>query len=172
MFSKLNGRLIIVHLAAYWLFYYAFQTFAFLYDRGFFNPRYTAVFQAQFPERYKLDVTIIQQAGNIGLLVVYVISWFIASKRGWHWINDVLVFIIAFALGNLEWFGWDHLSPVFLAIGNSFTNSIARFVSNGAIMVALGCLLLFSKSILRFIDRGQSDYKAKLATDKIARRVK
>jgi hypothetical protein len=173
LFSTLNARLIIIHLIAFWFFFYAFQTFAFLHDHTFFNPILERVNRLQFPDRYNFDKTLIQQMGNAGLIVAYVIAWFIASKWNWHWINSVIVFVIAFALGNLNWFGWDTLSVIFLAPGKLFgINTIGSLLTNGVIMLALGLLLLFLKNVNVYINNGDPGQKRKIEADKKARRLK
>jgi hypothetical protein len=89
-FSNLNIRLILVHFIGFWFFFYSGETFGFLRDRGFFHPLYSAVAQAQFPDRYAADVNFIKQAGNIAALIGYILAWSISSKKGWHWINDLV----------------------------------------------------------------------------------
>ena len=168
-----NVRLILIHLAAFWLFFYAFQTLAYLHDRGFFNPMFDQVNRTVFVPRYNFDKTFVAEAGNFGLVLAYIISWFICSKRGWHWINGVIVFVIAFALGNLNWFGWEHLYVIFLAPGKMFDQGSAwRFWTDGLVMLLLGSLLLFLNSIKRFIDKGNLNTKEGLRPEKKAGRIK
>lgn len=160
LLSNLNGRLLIVHLAAFWLFFYAFQTLAFLRDAAFFNPAVVHINHLQFPDRFTYYVTFIHQLGNIGLLVAYIISWFISSKRGWHWINCTLIFLFLFVMGNVHirgdyYLGWSHLAQFFLAPGKLFIlGSKWSYILNGGLMLAIGCLLFFYKPLIRFIDRG------------------
>jgi hypothetical protein len=172
-FSNFNIRLIIINLVGFWFFYYAGATFGFLHDRSFFIPVYTKIAQAQFPERYAYDVNLIQQIGNVSILVAYIVAWFISKKQGWHWINDVVVFVIAILLGNVNWFGWDHLSSIFLLPGRPFNaGSILHYLVPGLIMLALGLAVLFSKRLMRFIDKGQSKNLQAIAASKKARRVR
>jgi len=172
LFSNLNGRLIIVNLLAFWFFFFAFQTFAFLHDYQFFNPLMERLNRLQFPDRYKMDITIIRQAGNFGIVAAYVIAWFTASKRNWHWINGVIAFVIAFALGNTNWFGWDTLSPIFLAPGKLFgVNTVPSLVINGIILLAIGLLFLLLKKVNNFVNNGDPGYKKAVEADKKARRV-
>ena len=119
-----------------------------------------------------LIMAFIEQMGNIGLLVAYVISWFISVKRGWHWINGVIAFLIAFALGYYNWFGWDHLSGVFLAPGRLFgQTSLWNFLLSGSIMLAIGLLLALWKKVQLFIDKGSYIDKKAIEEDKKKRRV-
>jgi len=172
LFSNLNARLIIIHLIAFWFFFYAFQTFAFLHDPDLLIPRLAAMIHVTFPQRFNFDKTLIEQLGNLGILVAYVISWFIASKWNWHWINGVIVFVIAFALGNLKWFGWDTLSGIILAPGKLFNKAVVNILVNGTIMLAVGLALLLLKGVIKYINNGDPKVKRKVEAEKIARRVK
>jgi hypothetical protein len=171
--SNFNIRVILLHLVTFWLFFYAGQTFCFLHDRNFFNPTYGSVFRSQYADVYKHDLVLIRQMGNVSLLLAYVLAWFVSSKHGWHWINDAITFVIAFALANLDWFGGDHLAPVFLVPGKIFIpNSWESYVLDGLVMMALGLLVLYSKRLIGFINRGQKDKQQALAAEKTARRVR
>jgi len=171
-FTNLNWRLIIIQLVSLWFFFYAFQTLAFLKDRAFADPLLNSIIKASQKPRYAMDKTFIEQIGNIGLVVAYVLWWFVASKKGWHWINGVIAFIVAFALGFFNWFGWDHLSNIFLAPGRLFQQtSMWNFLLSGGIMLAIGLFLLFWKKMQLFIDRGSYVDKKAIEADKKKRRV-
>ncbi len=103
-----NWRLITIHLVAFWFFFHGVQTLAFLKDPSFGSPQLNAFIEAGQKPRYAIDKTFIEQMGNIGLLFAYVLAWYIAWKRGWHWLNDVLAFVIAFGLGYFNWGGWNN----------------------------------------------------------------
>jgi hypothetical protein len=160
LISQLNIRLILIHLAAFWLFFFAFHTLAFLHDNAFFNPVLYQVNRVTFPDRFNADITFIEQAANIGLVLAYIISWFICLKKGWHWINGVIIFVIAFILGNKNWFGWQLVNKVFLTPGRIFHDgSLLIYWTDGLIMLLLGSLLLFLNPVKRFIDRGSAEQK-------------
>jgi len=171
-FLNLNWRLILIQLVSFWFFYYGFQTLAFLHDLAFANPNLNAMIRVAQKPRYELDKNFIEQIGNIGLVAAYILWWFIAVKRDWHWINGVIAFIIAFALGYYNWFGWDHLSGIFLAPGRLFKQTIWNFLISGSIMLALGLLLAFWKKVQSFIDRGSYVDKKAIEEDKKKRRVR
>jgi hypothetical protein len=172
-FSNLNVRLIIVYLVAFWFFYYGTETLAFLYDRALAEPTLGSIIHITQKSRYESDEVFIRQMGNIGLLAAYVISWFVSSKKGWHWINGVIAFVIAFALGYLNWFGWDHLSGIFLAPGRIFKRTSAwNFIVSGSLMLAIGSLLFFWKKVQLFIDRGNYVNKKTIEADKKKRRIR
>ena len=171
--SNLNWRLIIIQLISLWFFFYAFQTLAFLKDRAFADPTLNTIIKAAQKPRYAIDETFIEQMGNIGLVAAYVLWWFIASKKGWHWINGVIAFIVAFALGAWNWFGWDHMSGIFLAPGRIFKQtSIWNFVVSGSILLALGLLLALLKKVQSFIDKGSYVDQKAIDEDKKKRRVR
>jgi len=173
-FSVFNVRLIIIHLVAFWFFYYGIETLAFLHDRYLGEPSLAGIIRAGQKARYDNDKTFIEQFGNIGLLLAYVISWFVCAKKGWHWINGVIAFLMAFALGYFNWFGWDHLSGIFLAPGRLLfpRSSIWNFILSGVIMVGLGSALFFWRKVLDFIDRGSYVDKAALEAEKKKKRVR
>jgi hypothetical protein len=172
-FSKFNIRLILIHLAAFWCFFFAAETFGFLHDHLFLDSQYVQLRKAQFPERFQVDMTIIEQAGNVGILIAYVLAWFIATAKRWHWINDVIAFAIGILLGNKGWFGWAHLYKIFWAPGKIFVdNGFLSYLTDGLVMLAIGLAILYSKSLIRFIDNGQSKDKAALVAEKKARRVR
>jgi hypothetical protein len=153
LFSNLNIRLIIINLLAFWLFFYAFQTLAFLHDYYFLCLPAEHLMRLNFPARLAADKNIVMQAGNFGLLAAYVISWFIAQKKEWHWLNGVISFVITFILCYLGWFGWSFLHVVFLAPQKLFEPvSWWGYLTSGLIMIALGSLVLFSKRVIRYID--------------------
>jgi len=161
LFSNLNARLIIINLTAFWLFFYAFQTLAYLHDYNFLRLPSERMIRLNFPARGQSDMVFIGQAGNFGLMVAYIISWFIATKRNWHWLNGIVAFLIAFTLTNLGYFGWNFVHGIFRTPGKLFpVNSMWGYLLNGAIMIALGCLLLLSKRMIRYIEGDKSQNSA------------
>jgi hypothetical protein len=98
-------------------------------------------------------VAFIEQAGNIGLVVAYIISWSICTKRDWFWLNSVIIFVIAFILRNLGWLGWKYLNHIFYVPGKIFKeHSIWGYITDGLIMLAIGLVIFFSKKLTRYID--------------------
>jgi hypothetical protein len=81
--------------------------------------------------------------------------------------------VICVVLGGLNWMGFDHLSFIFLAPGRLFPiNSLATFLVNGVVMLGIGLLVLLSKRLIRFIEKGQHNYRESLVKEKLARRVR
>jgi len=166
LLSNLNTRLIIIDLIAFWLFFYAFQTLAFLHDYNFLFLPADHMARINSSGRKDSDLLFVSQAGNFGLVAAYVISWFVANKRNWHWLNGVIVFLITFTLTNLRYFGWNFLHVIFQAPGKIFAiNSIWSFITDGIIMIAIALLLLLSKRVIRYIEGSKAD-KTALVIDK------
>jgi hypothetical protein len=159
-FSKFNVKLLVIHFIAFWLFIYAFQTLSFLYD---FNFLIFAPVEARLNDsaRMNLDMKIVAQAGLLGAIAGYIISWRISLKRNWFWLNSVLIFVLIYVLKLYDLLGWGKMQKVFLLPGHIFRlNTRTFYVTNGLIMLAIGCFLLFSERIKRFIDRKSVAKKA------------
>ena len=143
----------LIDLVAFWLFLYGFQIIAFLHDYDFLFLPQNHMLRLNLPARQDADDTIIKQAGNFGLLIAYVISWVIANKKNWHWINGVIVFVVSFALGNLGYFGWRFVRNIFMAPGKILPEfNKWGYMIDSVIMLAIGLVLLLSKKIIRYID--------------------
>ena len=150
--SKINVRLMVIHFIAFWLFVYGFQTLAFLHD---FNFLILLPVEARINDvpRTNLDMKIVAQAALIGAIVAYIISWRISLKRNWFWVNSVFIFVLIYVLKLYDVLGWPQLQKVFLLPGSIFRlNTRTYYVTNGAVMLAIGIFLLFSGKVKRFID--------------------
>ena len=146
--SKINFRQLFIHFLASWFFIYAFHTLSSLYDYSFLYTAAEHLNRTNDPQRFASDMYIINESGAIGLIVAYIISWQISLRRNWFWLNSVIVFAIAFVLKYNNLLGWSSLQHVFLAPGHVFrVNSIACFLTNGLIMLAIGLVLFFLKGI-------------------------
>lgn len=150
--SKFNIKLMVIHFVAFWFFIYGFQTLAFLYDFNFliFLPVEARINDVP---RTNFDMKIVAQAGLVGAIAGYLISWRISLKRNWFWLNSVIIFVLIYVLKLYDLLGWSQLQKVFLLPGQIFRlNTRTYYVTNGAVMLALGCFLLFSNKIKAFID--------------------
>jgi len=157
--SKINIRLMVIHFIAFWLFIYGFQTLAYLYDFNFliFLPVEARINDVP---RTNLDMKIVAQAGLVGAIVAYVISWRISLKRNWFWLNSVFIFVLIYVLKLYDLLGWNQLQKAFLAPGSIFRlNTRTYYVTNGAVMLAIGCFLLFSGKVKKFIDGKKAEEK-------------
>jgi hypothetical protein len=159
-FSNLNPRLIVIHLVGFWFFAFAFFTLGFLHDYNFLHLSSEHMLLLNDKPRFVFDMEFIRQAGNFGMLAAYIISWAISTKRNWHWVNSVFVFMVAFILYNLGYFGWNILHGVFQTPGKLFpSTSIWAYLTNGVIMLAIGTLIFFSKRLVRYIEKNNKVQK-------------
>jgi len=170
-FSNFIFRLLIIHFIAFWLFVWAFQTFAFLHDYTFLFMTAEHITRLNFPERYKADLMIVEQAGNIGLLVAYVISWYISNKKNWHWINSLVIFLLLFLLKNFVLHNF--LNNIFLVRGGAFKiYTVWGHILLGTALIAVGLVLFLSKRIIRFIDPAYKTNKKAAVTHKAVAKAK
>jgi hypothetical protein len=154
-FANLNPRLMAIHFIAFWFFMYGFFILAFLHDYNFLHLTSERTMLLNDKGRFITDKEFIRQSGNFGLLAGYIISWVISTKRNWHWVNSVIIFIPAFVLYNLGYLGWNFVHDFFQTPGKLFrSDSIGYYVTSGLVMLAIGCLIIFSKRLMRYIDRG------------------
>ena len=169
--SKINVRLMIIHFIAFWLFIYGFQTLAFLYDFNFLILLPVEARMNDVP-RTNLDMKIVAQVALVGAIVAYIISWRISLKRNWFWLNSVFIFVLIYVLKLYELLGWSQLQKAFLLPGRIFRlNTRTYYVTNGAVMLAIGSFLLFSDRVKRFID-GKSAAAPKSADGVKVKQVK
>jgi hypothetical protein len=159
--SKLNWRLILIHLIACGFFIYSFLVFSYLHDHkflmGFLN-RPKNWFHN--PQNWHFDISTFSNAAlwislskPLGLLIGFLISLAITIKKHWYWVNSLIVFFVAFLLLRYNLFGWHYLSYVFLVPGSLFKEySIGYFLVNGLLMLAIGLLLFFLRRVQQFIN--------------------
>ncbi len=157
--SNLNARLLAIHFVAFWLVMYAFQEAAFLRDYKFMYLDHFGRMNAPF--RYDADMALVEQAGNIGLILAFILSWVISGRKNWHWINSVIVFVATFAIENLWLLRWKKFHDIYLSPGGLFKAfSISAHVAVIVILLAVAGLLIYSKPIVRFISGKANDKKA------------
>jgi hypothetical protein len=168
LFSNFNSRLLAIHFIAFWFFIYAFQTLGFLHDYKFLFMIQERVNRLNFPDRFNADMIFIQQAGNIGLLAAYVISWTISTNRNWHWINSVFIFLLAFVIKNFVLVKWSSYNNVFMSPGGVFkVYSIWGHVAIGLIAIAVGLVIFFSKALIRYIEKNSATDKKSTNNKKV-----
>lgn len=170
-FSQLNPRQLVIHFVAFWFFIYALDTLASLYDYQFLYHPSAYMEQLVKRDQFNNDILVVNLVGTLGLVIAYIISWRISVQYNWFWANAVIIFLVEFFLKSHNYLGWDVLKTFFLQPGTLLgENSIPCIIVNGLIMLALGCLLLFNKKIILYIDNGvkSEDKKAKLKAAKLA----
>jgi len=166
--SKLNWRLIIVHLVACGFFIYSFKMFSYLHDNKFLmgllnhpknwiaNPQnwhFNAI-------TLSYDLLWIGLSQVVGLLVGFMISLMITIKNQWYWVNSLIVFVLGMIFSKFNLFGWKYLKIIFLTPGSFFKDySIGYLLVNGLVMLTIGCLLFFLRWPKHFINRGRNSGK-------------
>jgi hypothetical protein len=154
-FSKLNTRQLIIHFIASWFFIYAFDTLFSLYDYSFQYQSSSYLVSITAQQRYNTDILIVNEFGTLGLIIAYIISWWISSKHNWFWANSVIVLLIAFFLKGQDYLGWGMFKEIFLVPGKIFDlNSRGYLITNGVVMLAIGLFLLLKKQVINYIDKG------------------
>ena len=149
--SKLNWRLMLVHLIACWFFIYASMELAALYDINIFKElkdiRSNAV-----QRRIFYDAIWVSLGEDAGVLTAFIISLVLSIKHRWYWLNSVIVLLVGFFLNRFDLFGWQFLKHIFLKPGLLFKSYIGYYLTNGLIMLTIGLLLFFLKWSVRFIN--------------------
>ena len=166
-FSKFNVKLLVIHFIAFWFFIFAFRTLSFLYD---FNFLIVAPVEARINDvaRISTGMNIVALAGLLGAITAYVISWLTSLKRNWFWLNSTIIFALIYVLKLNDLLGWSTLEKVFLLPGRIFRlNTRTFYVTNGLILLGLGCYLLFSERVKKFIDGKGSVVEKTSATGKM-----
>lgn len=152
-FKNLNTRLMVIHFITFLIFIYAFQSLGFVHDYKFLFAASERVNRLNFPARFYDDITFIEQIGNFGLLVAYIISWSISSKKGWHWINSVIIFLLAFVFKNFIVANWPKFHDAIVSPGGILKiYSLWGHLLEGLVLVALGLCIFYSKKVISFID--------------------
>jgi hypothetical protein len=141
---------LVIHSIAFLFFMYGFQILAFLHDYAFLYYAHMKV--VDLPHRLDFDMTIIEQSGNIGLIVAFILSYIISARNGWNWVNSVVVFLLTFLIENLIFLKWASFHDIYLSPGGLFHvySKGGHFVL-GFILVGIGVLLIFSKRATRYI---------------------
>jgi hypothetical protein len=160
--SKLNWRLMIVHILACWFFFHALWQLGLLYDYSYLEEIRRHINEHNYKDfnSYKwLDghrITMIQINAILialgGLLAGFVLSLLLSFKHKWFWVNSVIVLLVTFGLFSIDRFYFNYLRPTFQAPGKLFKADWACILANGLTMLAIGLLLFFLKRVIKFID--------------------
>lgn len=157
--SKLNWRLILIHLLACWFFYYATVELAILYDYKFLIHLMITHYRGNTDfVRSNFDILWMGMAELISILIAFLVSLVVSIRKKWFWLNSVIVLLSAFGLMILwarlkvRFTPWHYLKQIFLTPGEIFDNTVWFFVINGSVLLAIGLCLFFLKSVNRFID--------------------
>jgi hypothetical protein len=157
LISKLNWRLIAVHVIASWLFMHGFMILSYLHNIPVYEELQHAFDENRYPA---VDVTELSSfpvwlyvTRTLGAVAAFGISLAIAYKRKWYLLNSILVFILIDILSWLNLLGWEYLKEIFLMMGQPFKNTSVRFSINGLVLLSLGLLLFLSPKINHWIQK-------------------
>ena len=168
--SKINWRLILIQLVAYWFLYEAAVFFSFLYDDHFFfsytklHPGTIRLTETGSNGRSKdhyirlaNDSRYILNLTAISLLVAPILSTATCLLRRWFWLNALITFILAVSLFIL-WKQFEiELTPstilgfILNKPGYLFKDTFWFLIANGSFSLLIALFLFFSKSIARYI---------------------
>ena len=168
--SNLNTRLLVIHFIAFLLVMYAAQMFAFIYDYKFLYLDHTN--RINSPSRMDSDMAIVEQVGNFGLILSFILSWVISTRKNWHWINSVIVFVLTFVIENWVLLRWKKFHDIYLSPGGLFhVFSKWGHITEGTILFVAGLSLIFAKAITKYISHDTAKDKQKAAANKKAVRM-
>ncbi len=154
--SRINWRLILLHLIAAWFFIEAFKELSYLHDlkwREVFTQKWLR--ESYDKSRLIAAIDYPYYFASLGLLVAFIISLGISIKQHWFWVNSLIVFIIGYLLYRLGFLGWNFFKYIFLQQGKLFPfDSAAHYLADCLPMLALGLIIFFSGFTNRFIKEG------------------
>jgi len=157
-FSKINGKLIGLHLVAGWFLMTGFYTLSFLTNIQFvekfktITPFSVEAWWGQAPNSF---VSTIILSGFAGLIISFIISLLICIQKKWFWLNAVIVLILSLLLVKFYWILWNTVKPLAWFAGERFNNISLEFLVNGIILLAIGLFIFFSKWTNNFIQKKQ-----------------
>ena len=88
----------------------------------------------------------------IGLLVAFIILLVIAKRRGWFWVNSLIVFLVVFILRLPNFLGWTYFKNIFLEPGHLFNSTTLYLLTNGLVLLSLGIFVFFFRPLNNFIE--------------------
>lgn len=152
--SKLNWRLIVLHIIACWFFIDAFRTLIVIHDYQYLNDLTSRKFKNGNSDSYRFlnDMFWIHISCFLGLLTGFIISLILSLRFKWFWFNSIIVLLVTYLLWMLGYSGWNYLREVFLKPELLFKSDEAFFVTNGLMMLTIGLCLFFMKWSIRFIN--------------------
>jgi hypothetical protein len=160
--SRINWRQLLVHFIAGVFFVHAFTTLSFLYDTRFivaYKTGYEAAGYALIAKRVTIPdlmnfIYWVDVSGVLGLLAAFIISLVISLKRGWFWVNPVIVLIAIEIIRRFIKHGKLLLAPLDWLISLTNNNPILQVAIKGILLLAAGTFLFFFPRLIRFIEKG------------------
>ena len=157
-FSKINGKLIGLHLVAGWFLMTGFYTISFLTNIYFaeefknITPFSGEAWWGQVPNSF---VSTIILSGFAGLIFSFLISLLICIRKKWFWMNAVIVLILSLLFVKFYWLLWNTVKPFAWFTGEIFNTIFLEFLINGILLLFIGLFIFFSKWTNQFIQKGK-----------------
>jgi hypothetical protein len=161
--SKLNWRLIMIHLIATTFVIYGMRQFAWLTDIDLNDAlsKYGIDFQKHLlrtndltdTKRFLLYISRISYTCLAALILSFAISTILTIKWKIHWLNPFIVLIGGFLFYRFRIFNYSFYSSPTNFIGDSFSKFGLQFpfIINGVILLTIGLFLYFSRWIRNYI---------------------
>ena len=144
--SKLNWRLIVTHIAAWWFVRYTLVEFA---DYNVFHDPSHVL---DGPE-WGYSSTLWEVIRYTAPVVTAIFSLFISYRSKQHWINSLIVLLITFILSKNDLVMWYPLRELLGLPAAAIDKLWIRHIIDGLIMLCGALFLFFLKSITRHINR-------------------
>jgi hypothetical protein len=162
---KLNPRQLWVHFIAFWLFIGSFRYLVYLINIRLFKILMAPIIPGQnFFDRFNpenvnhlelLDyINILLGYWIYAILVAFLISMIISWKKGWSWINSVLVAFLTAVLYRVPFYRWHDPGWHTTIYYDPVPRSVEWFVAVGIALLAMGLTLFLSKAVNNYIGRG------------------
>lgn len=160
--SWVNWRQLLVHFIAGVFFVHAFTAFSYLTDTRFIVA-YRSSYEAAMNTLAANGVTVfditnysiwIAVSGFIGSLAAFVISLIVSIKKGWFWLNPVIVLIATYIINRFTSLGKQLLIPFDWLISSTTGNPILQVATKGALLLSIGIFIFFYPRFTRFIEKG------------------
>jgi hypothetical protein len=160
--SRINWRQLLVHFIAGVFFVYAFTTFSYLYDT-----RFVVAYRIGYVEAGSIftahGVTIpdlmnfaflVTVSGILGSLAAFIISMKISLKRGWFWVNPVIILTATYILSKFTSLTARLPKPIHGLISLATGDPILETAIYGVLLLAVGTFIFFYPRLNRFIEKG------------------
>ncbi|MUV03083.1 hypothetical protein GN157_05110 [Flavobacterium rakeshii] len=156
--SKLNWRLILVHVLATYFFVFGIKLLSFFSDIEAVKVLLTNR-EEPVGDDYVFRIGMINlynfYSGCAAIILVFIISLILCKKYRWYWGNSLIVFIFSMTMYWLGYTGWTYVKIVLLMPGTIFKQIEPEFITNILILLTFGVLFLFNKRIIRFVETGR-----------------
>jgi len=155
----INWRQILIHFVACCFFIYAFQTFSYLTNTSLVDIGRRSRDGVGLKTAFANGTTVsdltdfliwLNMSGLLGLLAGFVIALTISYRRRWFWMNAVFVFIVSFPVYLFD-LGWRNVRQLFWSVGRLIHDTTWEFITNGALLLIIGCIFFFHPGINNFI---------------------